>query len=168
MEMLGWICAAIGFAGFAGISVVLWRADVRSRRLPNRWLIAAALWLTAWLGAASLSLGDPRRLAAGLIAALGYFLVALALWLRQPHSFGAGDVKLMPICAFAVGWIDTPAALIVFPIAIALGMLSGVVIGLRRPGRELPFGPPLIAATWVTTLGGSCFASAAFAIMLGR
>ena len=74
------------------------------------------------------------------------FSVALPMLLLSlfiPGAFGGGDIKLMAVCGFLLGWQLT---LIAFFIALLLG--GGIAIylllsGKRNRGEHMVFGPAL-------------------------
>lgn len=150
MSVIAWVLCGIAYAGFAGCCGVLWRFDVQHHRLPNRWVATALASLVVGLGIASALLGQYDRLLHALLISGAYLMLFLALLWRLPGSFGAGDAKFAPVCAFAVAWLDATAALLVFPFVLAAASLPIMIMSLRKPDREVPYGPSLIAATWLT------------------
>src|SRR5262245_29605814 len=105
------------------LAVLSARADVRTRRIPNKLTLPAlALGLVMHL-----ALGGPT----GLISSLAGMLIAGGLllpgWLLR--YTGAGDVKLMA----AVGaWFAFPLALFVTLATMIAGGLVALAIALRR------------------------------------
>jgi leader peptidase (prepilin peptidase)/N-methyltransferase len=78
--------------------------------------------------------------------AIGFAAVALPMFLTCliiPGAFGGGDIKLMAICGFLLGWELTVVA---FFIAIILGGSVAVYLiasGRRKKGQHIVFGPAL-------------------------
>ena len=144
-----WVLGAVGYAGFGALSVVLAIVDARTLRLPNRLVLAAGAWLAAWLVPAALSVGEPARVGWAALAALLFLVLFAGLWLCSGSAFfGGGDAKLAPICGFAAAWIDLGAVLI-FPFAVAVATLPGLVFALRNRERQLAYGPSLLVAAWL-------------------
>lgn len=148
LTMLPWVCGLIGFAGFAVLSLALILTDMRTLRLPNRLLLFAAVWLAVWLAPSLLN--DPAwngRYGWAVMNAAMFAAMFAGMWLRWRHSFGGGDVKLAPLCGFAVAWIDLGGVLIFF-IALILACVLPIIVALRAPQRQIPFGPSMLAASW--------------------
>ena len=99
------------------------RADVRTRKIPNRITFPAMLLALATHAA----IGGQQ----GLMASLAGLAVALALipgWLMR--WMGAGDVKLM---AAAGAWLAWPqAAIALLASLVAGGVISAIVAARRR------------------------------------
>lgn len=90
-----------------------------------------------------------------ILAALLASTFFAALWLgTKGQGMGFGDVKLVFPLALLVGWHQTFLALF---LAFILGALVGIVllmIGKKKLGQVIPFGPFLIAGTIITLLVG--------------
>ncbi|NYV77806.1 prepilin peptidase, partial [Streptomyces sp. UH6] len=91
----------------------------------------------------------------GAVALAGGFLV---LHLISPAGMGFGDVKLALAIGAALGWYGWGVLLL----GAFAGFLSGGLYGLglvllRRGGRrtEMPFGPFLLAGTFLGLLAGA-------------
>lgn len=136
-----WLPAWLGL----GVLVVAGSAtDLTARRLPNALTVPSfplALAALAPLGA--------RAVAAGVLGALVLGAAHLAVHLLAPCALGAGDVKLAPACGAvlaAASW----TAVAVAPVLAAFGVIAlGVAAGTLRRGHGVPWGPPLLIATWV-------------------
>jgi len=134
-----WLPAWLGL----GMLVVAGSAtDLAARRLPD----ALTRPATVLALAALLPLG-PRAALASLLGAVVLGGAHAAVHLAAPGALGAGDVKLAPALGAplaAASW----GALAVAPVLAAAGVLALVLARRARPGT-VPFGPPLLAATWV-------------------
>jgi prepilin peptidase CpaA len=98
------------------------RADVRTRKIPNRLTFPAILLALATHAA----LGGTQ----GVMASLAGLAVALALipgWLMR--WMGAGDVKLM---AAAGAWLAWPQAVIALLASLVAGGVISVIVAARR------------------------------------
>jgi leader peptidase (prepilin peptidase)/N-methyltransferase len=79
---------------------------------------------------------------------IGFLAVALPMFLTTiivPGAFGGGDIKLMAVCGFLLGWELTVVA---FFIAIILGGSTAIYLmasGRRKKGQHMVFGPSLCA-----------------------
>jgi prepilin peptidase CpaA len=104
------------------LATIAARADVRTRKIPNRLTFPAILLALV----AHAALGGP----AGLMSSLAGLAVALVLvpgWLMR--WMGAGDVKLM---AAAGAWLAWPQAGIALLASLAAGGAIAVFVAARR------------------------------------
>ena len=149
----GWLA----WAG-AGLGWVLLTAsliDSRHMILPDRLtlpLIPAGL-LVIWLL-------EPARLPAHLIGALAGFVLLLAVGLlyrrlRGREGIGLGDAKLLAAAGAWVSWEGLPGIVLLAAAAALLVALVGRLFGRSLDAQEeLPFGPYLAGAFWLTWLYG--------------
>jgi leader peptidase (prepilin peptidase)/N-methyltransferase len=138
----------VGVAGL-WLSVI----DVRSHRLPN---IGNAL--TGFLlGTVALVMGDISALGEALGAsALGAGFFAL-LAAAAPRGLGWGDVKLQAVLGFYLGWFHPVLVVgqVMGSFVIGGFLASGLVLMRMMSVKDhLPFGPCMIAATWLMVLWG--------------
>lgn len=91
---------------------------------------------------------------------LGIFIVSvpmLLLALLIPGAFGGGDIQLMAVCGFLLGWQNTLVAfflsLVAAMVQIVLLLASGK-IQLGKSGQHMPFGPALCAGCYLSLLFG--------------
>jgi leader peptidase (prepilin peptidase)/N-methyltransferase len=143
-----WVVGVV-YAGFLAGSGALAVIDARTKRLPNR-----IMYPLYGFGAVGLTLASAighewwRLIVAVAAAALLYGLFWV-LWFFR--GIGYGDVRLIGLIGFYMGWIGPSAV----EVATLLGTLSACVyyVGkmlLRKATRktELAFGPYLIAGSW--------------------
>lgn len=115
--------------------------DLVARRLPNAVTVPAAV-----LGLAALVPLGTGHLVAGLVGAVVLGGAFAAVHLVAPGALGAGDVKVAPALGAplaAASWDGLVAA----PVLAAVGVL---VLVLAGGARRVPYGPPLLGATWLT------------------
>lgn len=125
-------------------------ADLRTHRLPNRWLLAAT---ATGVAAAVVELPVGSRLddigvgdiGLGILAAAAPLLV---LHLASPASMGFGDVKLGVVLGAALAPLEPIAGLV----ALAVGGAAGAVAALVTRRRAIPFGPALLTGAAVATV----------------
>lgn len=148
-----WPLALAGYSGFGCFSLVLARVDLRTHTLPNRIVAFATLWVLALLSLASVVGGDGWA-ALGPWAAAGAMLgLMLVVWLSPRGAVGGGDLKLMPIAAYAavwgmrrVGWVS---GLCLFAGFIAVGVVAAGIIALIRHRPEFAAGPLILTSSWL-------------------
>lgn len=89
---------------------------------------------------------------------VGVFVISapmLALAMVIKGAFGGGDMKLMAVCGFLLGW---QATLVAFFIAVLLGGGWGVLLlatGRGKKGQQIAFGPALCTGVFVALLWGA-------------
>jgi leader peptidase (prepilin peptidase)/N-methyltransferase len=122
--------------------------DLRTRRLPDLWVGAAAVAFLV-VDALSRAIGTsgvaPRDILLGALVMSGPLLL---MHLASPSSMGFGDVKLAVVAGAALGATDWHLAL---P-ALALAAGATATVGIVARARYLAFGPGLVGATLVALL----------------
>lgn len=90
-----------------------------------------------------------------LPAALGASLFFLFLvWVTRGKGMGMGDVKLAGLMGLVLGF---PGIIVALMLAFLTGAIAGVIlvlVGKKRFGEHIPFGPFLTSATWVSLFWG--------------
>jgi len=93
---------------------------------------------------------------------VGFFAVSLPMLLLAlviSGAFGGGDIKLMAVCGFLLGWQNTVLA---FFIALLLGGSYAIHLMLTRKrerDQHMVFGPALCAGVFVALLYGNTIIS---------
>ncbi|MEA5051014.1 MAG: prepilin peptidase [Oscillospiraceae bacterium] len=128
--------AALAYFAFLCVLVCLSFIDADTMEFPG-----VLLWTLAGLAAAC-ALADPAETL--LSRGIGFLCVSAPMFLLTlliPDCFGGGDVKLIAVCGFVLGWRRT---LLCAFIAVVLGGIYGAALLLRRKkGRQdrFAFGP---------------------------
>lgn len=138
---------AFGLA-FVTVLVAVTVTDLQRRVIPNRILLAGAVFGVAILGPT-----DPGSLPGRAMAAAGAGGSLLLGAVADRDGMGMGDVKLAALMGLYLGAAVVPALVVGF----GAGALAGLAIIARegRPGRRraLPFAPFLalggIVGLWV-------------------
>lgn len=88
----------------------------------------------------------------GVVIAVAFFA---GLWLiTKGKGMGFGDVKLMAPIALLVGW---PQVIVTIFLSFLIGACVGVgliLVGKKKFGQHIPFGPFIILATVITLIWG--------------
>ena len=93
---------------------------------------------------------------------LGFFVVSVPLFLVTllvPGAFGGGDIKLMAVLGFFLGW---KRCLMAFVLAVLMGGIYGIVfLVLKKKNKKahFAFGPFLCAGTIVVIFAGETLLS---------
>jgi len=93
----------------------------------------------------------PYALLAGIGASL--FFLALVL-ITRGKGMGMGDAKLAGLIGLVLGF---PGIIIAMMLAFLTGAFVGVIlvlVGKKRFGEHIPFGPFLATATWISLFWG--------------
>ena len=139
----------LGFVWLALVTPRLVAVDIAEHRLPDAVvlpgypLVLGAVLLDAWAS------GD--AVAEVVLAAFACGLVFLLLHLNG--GMGFGDVKLAPLLGALAAAASPGGALVWLVVAFLLGGLGAAAVLLRRGrGARMAFGPPMLAAAWLTPL----------------
>jgi leader peptidase (prepilin peptidase) / N-methyltransferase len=129
--------------------------DLRTHRLPNRIVFPAYAVSSVLLLAASLAGHDGavfwRVLAGGALLWAFYFTIRFA----YPAGMGFGDVKLAGVLGMYLGYLGFEYLLWGTFASFLLGGAYGLLLVLLRRGTlssHIPFGPFMVAGTWVALL----------------
>ena len=148
---------ALAFAVTALVSTLLFVTDIASHEIPHRIMWPGLVGLVFSLAVAAAIEGSWGRfgiaLVTGIVIALVYFVIA---WVGK-GQFGIGDVSLSLFFGTFLGWLGLPYALVgAFGAFLVHVPVTIAVLVARRAGRkaELPFGPSLIAASWLAAFIG--------------
>jgi len=124
--------------------------DLSSKEIPNGLVIA----LIPFALLSFFLQGEIELLARG-IGFVSVSLPMLLLALVVSDAFGGGDIKLMAVCGFMLGWINT---LLAFFIAVLLGggfAIYLIVSRQRKRNGPMVFGPALCVGVTVALLFGT-------------
>lgn len=148
---------ALAFAAAALLSALIVGTDLAAHEIPHKIMWPGMLALVIGLLAAAAIEGSWARfgiaLATGVVIAVVYFVIA---WFGK-GQFGIGDVSLSLFFGTFLGWLGLPYALVgAFGAFLVHVPVTIAVLLARRAGRkaELPFGPSLIAASWLAAFIG--------------
>lgn len=145
------------YAYLAALSLSLAFIDIRSRRLPNALTLSGYPIMIALLiipAAVDDRWSSLARAIAGSLVTLGTFT---AMALLASGSFGMGDAKLAGVLALPLTWTSWSHTVLAMAGSFILSAVVSVALLIsRRATRRslIPFGPFLIAATWIVTAFG--------------
>jgi leader peptidase (prepilin peptidase) / N-methyltransferase len=138
---------ALVVAFFVAVLLTLSIVDIRTRRLPNRIVLPAAVLVLA----ANIAL-TPDRTLEWVTAAFGAAAVLLVASLLYPNGLGMGDVKLALLLGAALGWSVVGALAIGFMAAALAGLLLIVLRGWSARKSTIPLGPFLALGSFAVLL----------------
>jgi len=156
------LLALAAFLWLAGVSVALAVIDVEHHRLPDAIVLPSYAVGSALLAASSIVAGDWAALGRAAVGAGVLVLLYLVLALARPGGMGLGDVKLAGVLGLYLGWLGWgELAVGAFAAFLLGGLFSAVLLAMRRVSRDggIPFGPWMLAGTWVGVFAGGTVAS---------
>lgn len=150
-QFIVWLIALTGL-------IILFCYDLKWYLLPNRVMFPvigiAALYAIIQLTVSSNFVNDIVSLMLGVAALSGLYLL---LYVVSKGSWvGFGDIKLGLALALLVG--QWPLALLILFLANVIGclvVLPAMAFNKLDRNSRVPFGPMLIAAWWIASLGGN-------------
>jgi leader peptidase (prepilin peptidase)/N-methyltransferase len=152
---LSWVLPA--YLWFVAVTIVFVLTDLDHHRLPNAIMLPGTVIGVLLLAAGALLDGRPGDLGEALASGAGYFLLLFLIALAARGGFGFGDVKLSFMLGLFTGFGGwSLAALAAFGGFFLGGTVSLVLVITRLRGRKdyIPFGPPMIVASWIAVLWG--------------
>lgn len=155
----------VAFLTLTAVSIALALIDLDTKRLPNVIVVPSLLAGVVLLGAAAIVRGDLAALAGAALGGAGLFLLYLVLALISPAGMGWGDVKLAAVLGLYLGFLGWGNLMVGAFAAFFFGGVFGVALMLiRRVDRktQIPFGPWMIAGTWVGVFAGGFIADLYF------
>ena len=128
------------------VLIVIFVSDLRYMIIPNKVVYPAIVMTLVYLAFLL-----PNQLVSYLLSAFGaagffYFLVLIT----RGKGMGMGDVKLAGLMGLVLGF---PGVVIALFLAFLTGAVTGVILillGKKKLGQQIPFGPFLALATWVS------------------
>lgn len=153
----GPVWALVAYLFFAAMSVVLFLTDVDHKRIPNRITYPGTPAAAALLAGAAFLDGTGEFVPRALLGAAVYTAVFGMVYLVARGGFGFGDVKLavsLGLFAAYLGWDRLFMAGMVTAAIGGLVALAALLAGRAGAKTEIPYGPPMIAGTWIAILAG--------------
>lgn len=160
--------AALGFAGaasvagsgwlipayllFVAVTTVLVITDFDHKLIPNRVLYPGGAISVAALAVGAVVAGRAEDLPRAGLGGLAFFGLFLLVALAARGGFGFGDVKLAALLGVFAAFDSWRALLITI---FFTGMIGGVpaiallVLRRARPRDEIPYGPAMVAGSWL-------------------
>lgn len=137
------------------LAVVLSVIDIRTHRLPDRYVMPAYPVAAVLLTGAALVAGTPHLVAGVVGGALGMGALYWLLWVVYPAGMGFGDVKLAGVLGIFLGYLGWHHVVLGLAAGFVAGGLWGVALIASRRGTAksaIPFGPAMLAGALATML----------------
>lgn len=153
-----WTLLQPGFWLVVGmLFLVVFVADWRFGLIPdsaNFSLFALALGYR--LSLTGFGLMQSTDLVRAIICGLALMAFFYGLWyFTKGRGFGFGDVKLAPATGLLLGWPKTLIAVFLAFVFGAVVALSLIVLGKKKLGQTIPFGPFLVLGTFAALIFGN-------------
>lgn len=150
-----WLLLPALFLVPAGIAIAV--IDLRTLMVPTKLIWPTFLVEVVLCVAIALGQGNPRWLLGGLVGIAVLAGPLFALWWFHPKGMGFGDVRLTVLLGWVVGFFaaasggSLPVVAMLILLTMALAAAFGIALGLASigRGRQIPFGPPLVAAAFL-------------------
>jgi leader peptidase (prepilin peptidase)/N-methyltransferase len=145
-----WLLPALLY--LVAISVALTFIDLDHFRLPDEIVLPSYLVVAALLTLPAVAGDDYRPLLRAAIAGAVLWVFFYVLCIINPRGMGFGDVKLAGVLGMVLGWFGWGEVAFGTFLAFLLGGVVGIalmVAGRADRKTPIPFGPYLIAGTWL-------------------
>lgn len=150
---------AAAWSVFAVVTVALGWVDADVHRLPTGLVLPASLAAGGQLALVSVVTGDWGAYGRAWAAALGMFVLHLALAVLADRlaggGFGGGDVNLAWLTGFVTGYVGWSAPVVaLYASFLGAGVYAAARLLLRRGTRRtaIAFGPWMLFGAWVALL----------------
>ncbi len=131
--------------------------DIKTMTIPRKVLYPILCIGFIWLIIVSLVTNDEGALLRSVIAGTGAFAIFTFLFLLFPRGIGFGDVRMIGVSSFFVGWIGYKDVLLAVIIGIITAGLAAIflLIGKKVSAKSrIPLGPFLAFGAIVVILYG--------------
>lgn len=152
------------------VCIALAFIDLDTKRLPNVLTLPSIAVFAGLLLLPAVADGAWSDYLRALLGGLALFAFYFALALVYPAGMGMGDVKLAPTLGMALAWFGWGE----WAVGAFLAFLIGAVVGIglmvvRRAGRRsaIPFGPFMVAGTFLGILAGPAIADWYAGLLVG-
>ncbi len=136
------------------LAVTLSAVDLRHHRLPDALTLPAIPITAVLLGITEWVWPGTGSLVAGVVVAAAVTGLFGAAATVAPRAIGMGDVKLVASLALLTGYLSVAAAVLAVTIGFVLGAsvaVAGLATRRLTMTSAIPFGPCLLAGSWVVT-----------------
>lgn len=137
------------------LAVVLSVIDIRTHKLPNKYVLPAYPVAAVLLLGAALAAGMPHVVISAVGGALAAGTLYWLLWALYPAGMGFGDVKLAGVLGMFLGFLSWQHVLLGLGAGFVVGGLWGVAVIVSRRGTAksaIPFGPSMLAGALAAML----------------
>ena len=149
LQPLFWLTVGI-------LLVMIFVADILYLLIPDiTVLLLLAITILYRMGLILAGIMQPTDLYNSLLAMVLVFLFFASLWFfTGGRGMGLGDVKLVVPLSLLLGWPNIIVGLFVAFISGAVAGVVLIVLGKRKMGQVIPFGPFLVTGTVVALTFG--------------
>lgn len=132
--------------GYSGVRLSI--IDIKTKLLPQRIIIPTFVAVLGIYVALAIIEGEPALLGWAAVGGVGCFALFYGLYVLNPRFMGGGDVRLVGLNGFIVGWFHIGFSWLAIVVALILAFpISLILLVFKGSRSEFPFGPYLIAGT---------------------
>ncbi|MGO4104373.1 A24 family peptidase [Leifsonia sp. YAF41] len=158
VDLVVGVLVLVAYLYLAAVSIALALIDLDVHRLPNSIVLPSYIVGIVLLGSAGVVSGDYGSLLRAGIGLAALWAVYLVMALAYPGGMGFGDVKLAGVLGLFLGYLGWGSLIVGAFSAFLLGGLFalGLLIARRATRKSgIPFGPWMLAGTWVGIFFGN-------------
>lgn len=154
---IGWSWALLPVLWLIPIGLAITAIDIRTLIVPTR-LVWPAFFVAVALSVVAAGLeGEWGWLLTAAVGLLAFAGPLFAVWFIHPRGMGFGDVRLVTLLGWCIGFYSGVRplagvfmALVCLAMSAIIGLVYGIVgMGARGRKAQVPFGPALITAAFI-------------------
>ncbi len=149
----GWDAFLPLYLFFVTVTLMVGMIDLKELIIPNAIILPSLLIAVVYVGVIALVRWDSQVLVeqgAGLLIGGGPLGLISLLY---PKGMGMGDAKLMAFSGVVLGWDVIPALFLGFLLG-SIASIPPILTGKKEWKSKIPFGPYLIAGSWISIFVG--------------
>lgn len=140
--------------------------DIKQQIIPDSLVISIFLLTVIYRAASYFLYADTMNLKEGILGALLGLIVFLLIVLVSRGGMGGGDVTLITVLGFILGWRDL---LVCTLLSFLIGAIISIILlisGIKTRKDPIPFGPFLIIGFYLSYFFGNEIISYYYGILL--
>lgn len=159
------VAACLQLAAFlylAAISIALALIDIDTSTLPNRIVYPSYAVGIALLGTAAGMSDNWSAFISALIGMVCLFALYAIIAIAHPGGMGFGDVKLAGLLGLFLGWLGWSDLIVGTFAGFLLGGIFAITLIVARLANRrsgIPFGPWMLAGSWLAIFASAAIAS---------
>lgn len=140
--------------------------DIKQQIIPDSLVISIFLLTVIYRAASYFLYADTMNLKEGILGALLGLIVFLLIVLVSRGGMGGGDVTLITVLGFILGWRDLLVCTLLSFLIGAIISITLLISGIKTRKDPIPFGPFLIIGFYLSYFFGNEIISYYYGILL--